>query len=114
MLLQLHKTNTISPLKCIYDSSKINLTDIDKARCLSGQFSSIFTIPSTGIINSFRKPSKLTPTLTFYIYPITPEIVRKCSCLLPNKFNFSPDVFIKGFTKNSLILIRLSIINCFH
>ena len=74
----MHKTNTISPLKCIYDPSMINLTDIDKARCLSDQFSSIFTIPSTGIIHSFRKPSKLIPKLTFDKYPITPEIEIKC------------------------------------
>ena len=98
---QLHKTNTISPLKCIDEINiKINLTDIDKARCLSDQFSSIFTIPSTGIIHSFRKPSKLTPTLTFDKYPITPEIVRKCACLLPNKFNVSPDGLSKGLLKN--------------
>ena len=64
---QFHKTNTISPLKCIYDSSKTKLTAIYKAKYLSDQLSSIFTIPSTGIIHSFRKPSKLTPTLTFDI-----------------------------------------------
>ena len=97
---QLHKTNTTSPLKCIYDPSNINLTDIDKARCLSDQFSSIFTIPSTRIIYSFRKPTKLTPKLTFDKYPITPEIVRKFACLLPNKFNVSPDGLSKGLLKN--------------
>ena len=97
---QLHKTNTISPLKCIYDPSKINLTDIDKARYLSNQFSSIFTIPSTGIIHSFRKPSKFTPKLTFDKYLITPEIVRKCVCLLPNKFNISPDGLSKCLLQN--------------
>ena len=58
------------------------------------------TIPSTGIIHSLRKPSKLTPQLTFDIYPIKPEIVRKCSCLLPNKFNVSPDGLSKSLLTN--------------
>ena len=115
---QLHKTNTISPLKCINYSSKINLTDIDKDRCLSDQFSSIFTILSTRIIHSFRKPSKLTPTLNCDIYQITPEIVRKCACLLSNKFNVSPDglskCLLKLFHLDYIILYQLFSLEFFN
>ena len=39
-------------------------------------------------------------TLKYDKYPITPEIVRKCTCLLPNKFNVSPYGLSKGLLKN--------------
>ena len=87
---KLHTSNSISPLLCSI-TNNIVISDDEKAVCLSRQFSSVI-INNNSTSVSFPFIARPTPNFNqFSNYPISPNNVRKCLCLLPNKYNNSPD-----------------------
>ena len=67
-------------------NSELAVTDHDKADILNAQFTSIFTVDD-GILPQVetRTQSQLSDI------NLSPEVIRKCMCTLPNKFSRSPD-----------------------
>ena len=90
---QLKSKDKIPPLINPSDPTCIYTNDLDKANCLSKQFSSVFVPDNNEPISIDISNS------SFNSFPITQEIVRKFLCLLPNKFNNSPDGLPKGMLK---------------
>ena len=67
-------------------NSELAVTDHDKADILNAQFTSIFTVDD-GILPQVetRTQSQLSDI------NLSPEVIRKLLCKLPNKFSRSPD-----------------------
>ena len=87
---KLHTSNSISHLLCSITNNIVTSYD-EKAVCLSRQFSSVFINNNSTSVN-FPFIDRPTPNINqFSNYPISSNNVRKCLCLLPNKYNNSPD-----------------------
>ena len=93
---KLHSYNCISPLYDEIDNS-ISSSDFDKASCLSHQYSYVFNKMSNINIPILSISSHISSSPSSY--PTTPEVLRKMICLLPSKFNNSPDGIPKGLLK---------------
>ena len=72
----------IAPLLDV--NSELAVTDHDKADILNAPFTSIFTVDDSIL------PQVETRTQLSHIH-LSPEVIRKCMCKLPNKFSRSPD-----------------------
>ena len=93
---KLHSSNFISPLYNEINNS-ISSSDFDKASCLSHQYSSVFNKSYNINIPILSISSHISSSLSYY--PTTPEVLCKFLCLLPSKFNNSPDGIPKGLLK---------------
>ena len=82
-LLQVYRRackHSIAPLLDV--NSELAVTDHDKA----AQFTSIFTVDDGILLQvETRTQSQLSDM------NLSPEVIRKCMCKLPNKFSRSPD-----------------------
>ena len=93
---KLHSSNVISTLYNEFDNSILSF-DFDKASCLSHQYSYVFNKSYNINITILSISSHISSSLSSY--PTTPEVLRKCLCLLPSKFNNSPDGISKELLK---------------
>ena len=97
---KLHSSNFISYLYNEIDNS-ISSSDVDKASCLSHQYSSVFNKSYNINILILSISYHISSSLSSYkrIYPTNPEVLSTFLCLLPSKFNNSPDSIPKGLLK---------------
>ena len=91
-----NSSNCISSLYNEIDNS-ISSFDFDKASCLSHQYNYVFNKISNINIPILSISSNISSSLSSY--PTTPELLRKFLCLLPSKFNNSPDGIPKRLLK---------------
>ena len=95
------------------DQNNVASNDLDKAKCFSDQFVYVFTNINITTLDDNNNIFPCRMNKSYTNFSLTPEIIRKQICLLPNKSNQSTDSIPKSILRQLSYQLEIPIYKIF-